>query len=146
MQASLLDRTRSRHPGISMFMLQLALGWMLCAAHEPYADAEGIAAEDTSAAVVSVDIVSIDSGDVGRALRAPSERVRSSARLRAHPGRPDSARVRGDHEARERARRERLIRLGSQIRNPADIDSIRGLSAEDKAVLRRRYQILHPLD
>jgi hypothetical protein len=65
--------------------------------------------------------------------------VTALAAAPAKPSMPDSLQ-------RAREKRETLICLGNRIWNPAAIDTIRGLSREDKAFLRRRYQILHPLD
>ena len=67
-------------------------------------------------------------------------------------GRADGARLRAQHERNQllrqsaRDKKERLTALGNRIRNRAEIDTLRGLSREDKAFLRRRHQILHPLD
>jgi IS5 family transposase len=63
--------------------------------------------------------------------------------------RPDSIRLRTEkleHRIAVRDRREALVSLGNRIKNPAAIDTLRGLSREEKVFLRRRYQILHPLD
>jgi hypothetical protein len=58
----------------------------------------------------------------------------------------DTAREQVHRQAEARTRRENLTALGSRIKSPSQIDSMRGLSDEDRAFLRRRYQILHPLD
>lgn len=58
----------------------------------------------------------------------------------------DSSSVLRDRLIAGRVKRENLTSLGDRVRDPARIDTMRGLSAADKAFLRRRYQILHPLD
>ncbi len=57
--------------------------------------------------------------------------------------RPQSARER---VAQARGRREHLTSLAARVRSLEAIDTLRGLSEEDKGFLRRRYNILHPLD
>ncbi len=83
----------------------------------------------------------------GQPLR--QEPFRKSMLIAPRPAHADSAGRRPEtREGPQVARngQEHLFALANRITDPAQIDTMRGLSGEDKSFLRRRYHILNPLD
>ena len=114
---------QKKHPMLALCMLAIAV----CSAHS----------QEDSTAAMRIDSAMAIKRDHAR----PRER-----RVYRSIQRPDSTMRRTQSKNEMQARAERATALGNRMKSIGQIDSLQGVSEEDKALLKKRYQILHPID